>query len=792
MRAMGPVAFLVRADVRRRWANVAVLVVLIGLTAGTAIAATAGARRTASAYERVLRSTDSSDALVNPDSDGVDLDAIAALPPVTRSSEVRGVFMAAVGADGEPDEEGGITLASDGHFGYDFDRPALLSGRMPRRDRSDEIYLSRTLADRYGKDVGDDLQVVWFDPSDEDFSPHEATLEIVGTGLYVSNEVLQPAYDAAETAILSPAWYEDHPAPSIFTALVVDLRPGAAERQAFIADAQEIAGADTQLFIQFQSETTDKAQQALRPYVGALVAFAIGIALTGLLVLGQALSRFLLAGREEVPALRATGIEPRQLSGGRVALAAIVGCLGAAASVVVAIAVSPIFPIGPAHDFDPAGGWSIDLPVVVVGAALVVLVVLVGGLVAARRYARAEVHRDRSSAVSRLTGSVRPTLATGLRMAFGRGGDRSVPARTTLAGAAMGLAAIATSLTFAANLGHLLETPRLYGWTWDVFVNIFSEDDPIDAATPDVIRAAPGVEAAVGGGYAQLRVDDVAVPMVGIEPSSDIELPIIEGRAVEADGEIVLGTTTLDRIDKDVGDVVEVSSSGSPSPMTIVGRAAFPRFAAYPGADKTGLGVGGLVTLADVERLVPTAGTDFALVDLAPEAGEQRFEAYLASRYAELDPSNRPLPITDPARPDDLVGYEDVNGTPLVLALALAAMAAATTVHGLVTATRARRRELAVLRALGMTGAQVRAAVRWQALLIVVVAALVGIPLGVATGRVAWSLLADRLGAQVELVAPTALLALTTAIAIVGAVIVSIIPARREAAMSPTAALRTE
>jgi ABC-type antimicrobial peptide transport system permease subunit len=109
-----------------------------------------------------------------------------------------------------------------------------------------------------------------------------------------------------------------------------------------------------------------------------------------------------------------------------------------------------------------------------------------------------------------------------------------------------------------------------------------------------------------------------------------------------------------------------------------------------------------------------------------------------------------------------------------------------------VTATRARRRELAVLRALGMTGAQVRAAVRWQALLIVAVAALIGIPLGVAIGRVAWSLLADRLGAPIDLVAPTAMLALTTAIAIVGAVIVSIIPARREAALSPTAALHTE
>jgi hypothetical protein len=378
-------------------------------------------------------------------------------------------------------------------------------------------------------------------------------------------------------------------------------------------------------------------------------------------------------------------------------------------------------------------------------------------------------------------------------MAFGRGGDRAVPARTTLAGAAMGLAAIATSLTFAANLAHLLDTPRLYGWTWDAFVNIFSEDDGVDARTPGVIRAAPEVDDLAAGGFAQLRVEDLAVPMVGIDPESHIELPLIEGRTVKADDEIVLGTTTLDRIHKHVGDVVDVSSSGSSTPMTVVGRATFPRFAAYPGADKTGLGVGGLVTLAEVKQLVPTAGTDFALVDLAPgKGGAPGLERYLAKEYEELDPSNRPTVVEEPARPDDLVGYEDVNGTPLVLALALAAMAAATTVHGLITATRARRGELAVLRALGMTGAQVRAAVRWQALFIVGVAALVGIPLGVAIGRIAWSLLADQLGAPIELVAPTALLALTAVLAIVGAVIVSIIPARREAALSPTTALRTE
>ena len=50
-------------------------------------------------------------------------------------------------------------------------------------------------------------------------------------------------------------------------------------------------------------------------------------------------------------------------------------------------------------------------------------------------------------------------LAPGLRMAFSRGGDRSVPAHTTLAGAAMGLAAVATSLTGPISFVAFLAGP---------------------------------------------------------------------------------------------------------------------------------------------------------------------------------------------------------------------------------------------------------------------------------------------------------------------------------------------
>ena len=54
---------------------------------------------------------------------------------------------------------------------------------------------------------------------------------------------------------------------------------------------------------------------------------------------------------------------------------------------------------------------------------------------------------------------------------------------------------------------------------------------------------------------------------------------------------------------------------------------------------------------------------------------------------------------------------------------------------GMAAATRARRRELAVLRALGFVGRQLRVSVRWHAFCVVGVGLVVGIPIGIALGR---------------------------------------------------------
>jgi predicted lysophospholipase L1 biosynthesis ABC-type transport system permease subunit len=73
---------------------------------------------------------------------------------------------------------------------------------------------------------------------------------------------------------------------------------------------------------------------------------------------------------------------------------------------------------------------------------------------------------------------------------------------------------------------------------------------------------------------------------------------------------------------------------------------------------------------------------------------------------------------------------------------------------------RERRRDLALLKALGLRSRQLRAVVGWQTTTILVIAAAVGVPLGIAVGNWTWTTFADSIGVVPFPVVPmTALLA---------------------------------
>ena len=148
--------------------------------------------------------------------------------------------------------------------------------------------------------------------------------------------------------------------------------------------------------------------------------------------------------------------------------------------------------------------------------------------------------------------------------------------------------------------------------------------------------------------------------------------------------------------------------------------------------------------------------------------------------------------VLPPETPTDIVNFGRVESMPRVLGAIFAVLGTATLAHTLVTAIGRRRRDLAVLKTMGFVRRQLTTTVAWQATTLVGIALLFGMPVGVAVGRWAWTLLADQLGLVSRPVTPVPALLLVVPATILLANLVAAAPAWLAARIQPAAALRTE
>jgi ABC-type antimicrobial peptide transport system permease subunit len=231
-----------------------------------------------------------------------------------------------------------------------------------------------------------------------------------------------------------------------------------------------------------------------------------------------------------------------------------------------------------------------------------------------------------------------------------------------------------------------------------------------------------------------------------------------------------------------IGDRVRVGGDGGAS-VTVVGEALLPA------TSHTDYDQSGWMTAAGLTRAVgPPSdnGEDYLLLKWASDAdvaaAEQRVTRIggtdLFAQAALL-----PTAVADLAR---------IESLPLALGAFFALLACATVAHALVTTVRRRRHDLAVLRAVGFTRRQTRGAIAWQSTLLAVAGIIVGVPLGIAVGRIAWRWLADDF--PIVYVPPAALLAVfgVAAIAIAVANVLAAGPAHAATRIRPAEALRVE
>jgi predicted lysophospholipase L1 biosynthesis ABC-type transport system permease subunit len=199
----------------------------------------------------------------------------------------------------------------------------------------------------------------------------------------------------------------------------------------------------------------------------------------------------------------------------------------------------------------------------------------------------------------------------------------------------------------------------------------------------------------------------------------------------------------------------------------------------------TRLGEGATMTLAALGR---ASGVDppFPVVYAVRFADGVDLTAGIASLRPAFGST-----IVRPVTTADIESLTRVRALPLIIAGLVAVLAVSTVGLSVLAAVRRQRRELAVLKTLGFTGAQIREAVAVQATTYSLLALVFGIPLGVVLGRWVWRLATDALGIVVAPSLPLALLVLVPA-AIVSVNALAALPGRVAARIQPAVALRAD
>jgi putative ABC transport system permease protein len=268
---------------------------------------------------------------------------------------------------------------------------------------------------------------------------------------------------------------------------------------------------------------------------------------------------------------------------------------------------------------------------------------------------------------------------------------------------------------------------------------------------------------------------------------------VIEGQLPAGARQVALGSQTADDLGVGVGDEVELGGEGIASNRaTVTGIVVLPALGPIL-ADRTGPGSGMLLPASALEADEAAIALSFIGIDLAEGAQVQPLLADIQEDFPSWDPfAEAALEFRAPVRPPEIVNAESMQAVPVLVGVLLMATAGVGLVVAVVVSVRTRQRELAVLRALGFTGRQLRASVRVQTVATMVGALVVGVPLGIVIGRVAWRLFADELG----IVTNPSMPVLRIVVVVVGALVVAVVaaeaPARVAARTQPATALRSE
>ncbi len=734
------------------------MVLVVAVAGGLAMALAEGAVRTLTAPDRYEDAVGSRvDVIVEQDHGRPDLARMAALPAVGRVRAATFVFGGLVPAGAEVPVDSLVFAGEPEALG---DR--IVTGHAPGADHPGDFCASAKFADRFGSRLGTRFRLVTIS---------EATAERSGFDAPAPDG---PSAEARLVCTMSgPSELQDGYAAVIFPRSLLGLgNMGTSATQHSV----ELRGGSGTSVLRSQLEAlpdgpygvtrAEVVPGVVRDAVQArgtgiaVVAAVIGIAV--LVVLGQLVGRqYRLTGGPEL-VLRGLGMTRRQLLLDPVARAAVPVLLGTVGAVGLAVVASRWFPLGFVDAVEPSPGLRADPLVLLAGAVVLVLGVLAWATAAIAVAGRPRALRRSPGPMDALAHRLRP-LPAALGVRFLGGGTSAGSAVASFAALALVLAAVVGSLTFGASLSRLVGSPSWYGNT-DVMTG--QGGDQVPESVVRALESSHQVRSVATANNLVASVGDATIEITGLEPvRGDLQPLVLRGRVPAGPDEIALGAIAARDLGTEVGRSVTVRTDAGEHDLRVSGIVVVP---GVDGGD--GVGQGGVVTWPAMLRLDPEAQATSALADLV--GGGDAATIHRLAREAGVQGGS-------PDPPAVVVNLDRVRSLPYLVAGSLGALAALALAHQLLVAARHRRRDLAVLGALGAAPRWRASIVRWQATLLALATVVVAVPVGIGSGRAVYRSFVDRTGALDRVTVPAGWLLVVAVATLVVANLAAAVPARR-------------
>ena len=790
---MAPVFSWFRLDLRRRWRSLLVLALLVAVATGTVLAALAGSIRGGSAVDRLLAQTLPATVEVLPNDPEFDWDVVRAMPQVAAVAEVA---WSAYQVDGVP---AGQPVPLDDRALRTVELPVVLDGRLADPSRPDEVVVTSGFVETTGKGVGESVTIVLYEPDtldslwlDPDLAPDGPVVEAEIVGV-VRSYLLADGPEETQGVLIPSAGLLGAYTPNLLGASgagamvsgLVRLDDGGDAIPEFTADLAEVTGRGN---IDVWSHVGSVAyEQGIVGFeANALLAFAVAAGVAAVFLVGQTVARYAASATAELDVLRSLGMTPRASRWAAASGPVLSALVGALLGVAGAIVASRWFPSGAASWLEPAPGIDVDLQVLVPGLVGVPLLVAAGALGAAWFAQRSTELSRRSAIVSsaaRAGAPVAMVVGAGFALEPGQGA-RAVPVRPALVGAVVGVTGVLAALTFSSGIDDAMANPARYGQVHQLEATLgFDGTDVVPADELLVLIAGdPDVVAVNDSRSAVARQAGVQTTVYTLDPvGRAIDAVVTSGRLPTGPDEIVLAPYSAAEAGVTVGDTIELAGTRGDRELTVTGLGFVPE------GEQNYYNTGAWVTGAAYDELFDGFLFHTAHVVVREEADP----AVVLDRLQTAAGADGAL--IAPALARSAEGeLQQIRRLPVFLAWFLAVLAVGAIGHALATAIRRRRRDLAVLRAVGMTRWQCRGVVMTQASVLALVGVVVGVPLGVALGRTLWRYYADT--TMVHYLPPVAwrALLLVVPIALLAANLLAVWPARRASSARIAAILRAE